>query len=609
MSEKTTDSRTVLRFIRQAKARDCYLPTPGAPPQFQDEGQRAELIPYLGLGLSVGEDGKPGTGDFQAFAAGWLGLEGVMLLQPEPEFDADLRLSIAANNERALRDLLRAYPPGRVGFFYLAADWMLPVLEEFLDGQVMPAREGYYATAATFSPHRPLPARRLLSQEYDLAQGHWSRDVWNELQAGGYAVHACHVDSELRGLCVHWPVASWRHEVHGLQAVRDYRDGAAESVVSSATEEVVREGKVATSTANLATAVESLSAYRRVGYQAFYRVPSFRGIKRGSGRFVDVSVPEFFHGSRPRREREAPPEPGERRPITGSKDPILTQFRDLGHAAGRRERGQFVVEGLTLVGRAIRDGLPVDAVLYTPELSREPEGTPLLEGARLAGIRHHQVSDGLMGRITTTRPLPPVVAAVWVAFREAARLSRVAGGALLVVENVNNPENLGMVLRTVDAAGVDSVVMMGEKTDPFHKLCVRAARGAVGRLPILFCAEPHTYLGRLQEAGFRILGATAHAETDLHGCEFALPVAFIVGNEQMGITQPLLAACTDRVRIPMAPGQDSLNVGVAAGVLLYELLRRRLAEKTAPPCSQPPAVRAGTAPNTSPSGMPESAGG
>src|SRR3954463_12067778 len=99
MAVETTDYAAVLEFIGRAKLRDCYVPTPTAPSPFQDESQLVELIPYLGLGLKA----KPAPGEApaaRAFAAGWTGLEGVMLVQPEPDFDADLRASLAADNER-----------------------------------------------------------------------------------------------------------------------------------------------------------------------------------------------------------------------------------------------------------------------------------------------------------------------------------------------------------------------------------------------------------------------------------------------------------------------------------------------------------------------------
>src|SRR5581483_4333982 len=121
MAMETTDYAAALEFIRQTKRRACYLPTPAAPEGLHD------TIPYLGLGLTADYDTKketlPETERIQVFASGWTELEGVMLLKPETEFDADVRVALAARNERALRDLLLAFPPGKLGFFYLGGDW------------------------------------------------------------------------------------------------------------------------------------------------------------------------------------------------------------------------------------------------------------------------------------------------------------------------------------------------------------------------------------------------------------------------------------------------------------------------------------------------------
>jgi TrmH family RNA methyltransferase len=237
-----------------------------------------------------------------------------------------------------------------------------------------------------------------------------------------------------------------------------------------------------------------------------------------------------------------------------------------------------MVEGLTLVQRAMRDGLPVAHLLYTPDLLRTAEGLVLLHEARLAGIDHSLVTEGLMGKITTTRPVPTTTAAVCAALRDAWTFKTGGDTALLIADNINNPNNLGMLLRTADAAGVEGVVVLGEAGDPFHKHCVRAARGAVGRIPLLSCQDAPAYLRRLREEGSQVVGATAHAPTDLYHCRTPLPAAVVVGNEQDGLSPAVLEACSVRVRIPMAPGQDSLNVGVAAGVLLYEIARQRRQE-------------------------------
>lgn len=257
------------------------------------------------------------------------------------------------------------------------------------------------------------------------------------------------------------------------------------------------------------------------------------------------------------------------------RDPLVALLRELAQPAGRERHGRFVAEGPTLVARAVSGGLPVEAVVHRAELARSPSGAALLERARAEDIACRRASDGLMGTLTPARPLPDVLAAVHLRLRDVSEWRPSAAATVLVAEHLQNPDNLGLVLRTADAAGVEAVVVAGPATDPLHRNCVRAARGAVGRLPIFRCAALPAWIAQLRGRGFVVAGATAHGDVGLHGAQLPPPVAVVVGNEEVGLSPETLAACTARLVIPMAPGQDSLNVGVAAGVVLFELARRR----------------------------------
>src|SRR5262249_23648165 len=134
MAAETHDYEAVLRFINRAKAQECFVPSPEMPEPLCDELSLPRLIPYLDMGLAEDHGTPPeserGAGPIQVFATRWTELDGVMLVRPETEFQADVRVALAARNERALRDLLLSFPSGKVGFFYLGGDWMLPALEE-----------------------------------------------------------------------------------------------------------------------------------------------------------------------------------------------------------------------------------------------------------------------------------------------------------------------------------------------------------------------------------------------------------------------------------------------------------------------------------------------
>lgn len=282
----------------------------------------------------------------------------------------------------------------------------------------------------------------------------------------------------------------------------------------------------------------------------------YRGVKRGSGTVA------------------------EQRTVSKRKDAIAAYMRQLSTLKGKLEHSQFIVEGDLMVERAVKDGLPIEGILYTTTLLATSDGKDLLKRAFADNISCYQVSDGVMGSITTTRPMPSVMASVYFNYQHFLSASGELNFhfspecTLLITENVANPDNLGMTLRTADAAGVSAVLLSSDGASPFHKNCVRASRGAVGRLPLYYATDIGTAIEMLRASGWNVLGGTSSAEEALYTMKLALPTAIVVGNENTGISVETRERCTELVRIPMASGQSSLNVGVAAGVLLYELARQ-----------------------------------
>ncbi len=282
----------------------------------------------------------------------------------------------------------------------------------------------------------------------------------------------------------------------------------------------------------------------------------YRGIKRGSGAVA------------------------EQRTVSKRKDAIAAYMRKLGTLKGKLDHSQFVVEGDLMVERAVKDGLPIDGILYTTALLATPKGKSLLKQAFLDNLSCYQVSDGVMGSVTTTRPVPSVMASVHFKYQHFLSVSGELNFhfsptcTILITENIANPDNLGMTLRTADAAGVSAVLLSDEGASPLHKNCVRASRGAVGRIPLYHTTDISSVIEALRSLGWNVLGGTSSAEKELYTAKFSPPTAIVVGNENTGLSIEARESCTELVRIPMASGQSSLNVGVAAGVLLYELARR-----------------------------------
>ena len=272
----------------------------------------------------------------------------------------------------------------------------------------------------------------------------------------------------------------------------------------------------------------------------------------------------------------------EQRTVSKRKDMIVSKVRKLASLKGKLEHSEFTIEGHLIVERAIADGLPIKTILYTTGFVAAPEGKALLTRAASENLSSYQVNDGVMGSITTTRPVPSILASVHLSYPNFLSASGSLNFhfsprcILLIAENIGNPDNLGMTLRTADAAGVSAVLLSGGGASPFHKNCIRASRGAVGRLPLFHTPDIGDAIDGLHASGWQVLGATASAKNQLHEMDFTRPTAIVVGNENTGLSADARDCCTELVCIPMASGQSSLNVGVAAGILLYELTQHRI---------------------------------
>ncbi|MCG9126265.1 RNA methyltransferase [Candidatus Poribacteria bacterium] len=271
----------------------------------------------------------------------------------------------------------------------------------------------------------------------------------------------------------------------------------------------------------------------------------------------------------------------ENRVVEKKKDTIIADIRRLSKEKERIELNQFLVEGELLVTRAFKDGLPIESIIYTSKYITSQDGITFLNKASSDNISIYNVNDGVMGSITTTRPVPTILASIHYNYApflldtKQLNLQYSPNCSLLIAENIENPDNLGMTIRTADAAGVSAVLISGDGCSPFHKNCIRASRGAIGRLPLFHSSSTISAVEELIRSGWKVCGATSNTDNVYYETELSFPYAVIVGNEYTGILPETLEKCSDIIRIPMAPGQSSLNVGVAAGILLFEISRQK----------------------------------
>jgi TrmH family RNA methyltransferase len=259
-------------------------------------------------------------------------------------------------------------------------------------------------------------------------------------------------------------------------------------------------------------------------------------------------------------------------PITSRSNAAVKRFRALRDRGA--EEGLCVLEGVKLTEEALAAGLVVVEAGVASRLLHTPRGAALVERLSAAGVSVREMSDEVLASVSDVEQDQGIVA---IARRRAFPEDALLAGRtplVLVAAGIQNPGNVGALLRTAEAAGATGAYLAG-CADAWSWKALRGAMGSTFRLPHLPTDGALAALARLRARGVRIYAtastrALPHDQADLRG-----PTAIVLGNEGAGLDKELARAADATLSIPMMGRAESLNVAVAAGVLLFEAARQR----------------------------------
>ena len=259
--------------------------------------------------------------------------------------------------------------------------------------------------------------------------------------------------------------------------------------------------------------------------------------------------------------------------ITSASNSRLKQLRAALRNGGSDAQGRFRIEGAKLVREAIRSHLLVDEVYVSESCRRDSETQALLN--RIPGEPEIvEVSDRLFPTIVSTEHPQGLLALARIpSIQLDALLQR--SSILLVGCELQDPGNLGTLLRSAEAFGVEGVLLTQTSVDPWNEKVVRASAGSIFRLPCLGGFEGKDLLGNLERNRFHLVAAAPRAAIDFRKAHYGDRFALILGNEGKGLSQEILSQVQTRIQIQMAAGIESLNVAVAASIILCEAARQR----------------------------------
>src|SRR5437764_1628375 len=264
---------------------------------------------------------------------------------------------------------------------------------------------------------------------------------------------------------------------------------------------------------------------------------------------------------------------------------LQSTIRDLQRRKARGRRGLALIEGVRLVEEALGAGVAFQGALVAPDLARTERGTALVAGPQGHGAAVEEGGARIFAELADTETPQGIIAVIEPRRWSAGDFTPSPGAVALVIDGVQDPGNVGTLIRTAHALGAAGTVVLRGSADALSPKALRAAMGATFRHPVVAMDDPAFLAWASKHAA--TLWAAAADGVPLHRAlsgagkgkgeagNAAGPIAVIVRNEGAGIRPQLNAVAAKRVAIPLAQGAESLNVAVAAGILLFEVTRGR----------------------------------
>lgn len=245
--------------------------------------------------------------------------------------------------------------------------------------------------------------------------------------------------------------------------------------------------------------------------------------------------------------------------LSSLKNPKVTLWRSLKDRKGRKETGLFLVEGRKMTEEALASAFDVEAVLVDEDRAEEfelPENIPV-----------YALPVHVFSAVCDTKT-PQGIAAVL-----RMKTSLPTGRKLVAMDGVQDPGNVGTIIRTADCAGIEGVILSEQCADIFSPKVLRATMGSIFRMPMLVTGDLPGTLQGLIGNGYSVMSSQLDGEPFYSRSNVGEKYCLVIGSEGNGVSEPVRALATHKVRLPMRGGAESLNAAIAAGIMMYDLTR------------------------------------
>lgn len=246
--------------------------------------------------------------------------------------------------------------------------------------------------------------------------------------------------------------------------------------------------------------------------------------------------------------------------------------RALKQRKQRMVAGSFLVEGIHHVGAAVESGAQVETIFYAPDLLKSQYALDLIGSSRSNGLPCYAITPEVFTSLASKENPQGILAVVHQPERKLQDLDANDLPWWSACVSPQDPGNVGAVLRTIDAVGANGLILLDGGVDAFHPTAVRASMGAIFRHPVA-SASFKDFAGWVDRYSCHVVGTSAHGSVDYREIKsFSKPLVLLLGDERQGLTPQQVEICQSVVRLPMHGQVTSLNLAVAAGIMLYDML-------------------------------------
>lgn len=260
--------------------------------------------------------------------------------------------------------------------------------------------------------------------------------------------------------------------------------------------------------------------------------------------------------------------------ITSRKNPGLTQIRAFLKRPERERTGLALVEGLRLVTEALAFPDLVRQIVVAPELLKSPRGWELVQDQKASGVPVLSLGAEAFESISQKSGPQGIAAVIAQRWEHLNQVKLSAGDCWIALEAIQDPGNLGTILRSCDATGCRGVFLLDRTTDPYDPTALRASMGAIFSRRLVRTSF-QIFAEWIHLHRYPVIGTSDAAALSYRDVEYPSPVVLLMGSERLGLSPEQQALCEHVVHIPMNGSCDSLNVAIATAVVLYEILDQR----------------------------------